>query len=362
MVATTIPPTPSANSGSRSPRLQCDTAAITSDRRNVPVALCSISGLGHYLPEVRLTNDEIGQRLGVDGQWIHDRTGIRERRQATADESTSDLAFAAAKAALIDARVEASDLDLIIVATLTPDQQVPTVACMLQAKLGCTGVPAMDLGATCAGYGYAVHLAGSLVRCGMHRRILVVGAETMHAFVNPTDKQTGMLFGDGAGAAVVTAEGRFDVLYSKLGADGSDADLIQVKAGGSRRPATAETVAAGEHFIEMRGREVFRAAVRQMADCIRQAADAMGIEPSGFDLVVPHQANARIIEAVGQELGLAADRVVCDVEETGNTCAASIPIAITRARQAGRIQPGMLLVTVGFGGGTTWACQVIRVN
>lgn len=342
--------------------------AIAADQRTDlhATAFCSIAGLGQYLPENVLTNDDLASTVDTTDQWIVERTGIRERHRASDGEATSDLALRAAREALADARIDATELDLILLGTSTADTPVPAASCHLQAKLGCRpGTPAMDVSAGCSGFGYALHMAAGLVKAGMHRRILVIGADCLTRITNYADRQSCILFGDGAGAAVVTSPvigGFIDVIYSDIGADGSSADLIRIQAGGSRLPASPATVGAAQHTLELRGREVFKAAVRQMADCITRAGAAVGVSPRDFDLIIPHQANARIIEAVGSQLGAAEDRLLIDVGEIGNTAAASIPLALTRARAAGRLRSGQLVAIVGFGAGTAWACQVLSVT
>ncbi len=328
---------------------------------------CSISGLGAYLPTNRLTNEYFANRLDTSDQWIVERTGIHERRQADAGDATSDLACRAAAAALQDARLNASDIDLIILATSTADSPVPATACHVQAKLaagvgGMGSGGAMDVSAGCSGFGYALHIGAGLVRAGMHKRVLVVGADCLTRVTNYADRQSCILFGDGAGAVVVEREGVMDVIYSDIGADGSSADLIRILAGGSRRPATQETVGTALHALELRGREVFKAAVRQMSQSIARAASALGIRPADFDLIIPHQANARIIEAVGSQLEADPARVLIDVGGTGNTAAASIPLALAHARESGRLHVGDRVAMVGFGAGTAWACQVLQIK
>lgn len=322
--------------------------------------LSSIAGLGTYLPEAVVSNQHFASTLDTSHEWIVERTGIHERRCVAAGEATSDLAFRAATAALEDAKVSASELDLILLATSTADSPIPATACHLQARLQAANAAAMDVVAGCAGFGYGLHMASGLVRAGLHRRVLVVGADCLSRIVNYADRQSCILFGDGAGAAVVGASGILDVVYSSVGADGTASDLICVRAGGSRVPASQETVATAQHTVELRGREVFKAAVRQMSICLRQAADALGVRAEDFDLVIPHQANARIIEAIGTQMEIDPQRLVIDVAGTGNTAAASIPLALARARTAGRIQPGNRVAIVGFGAGAAWACQVLE--
>ncbi|MDX2133046.1 MAG: beta-ketoacyl-ACP synthase III [Planctomycetota bacterium] len=334
---------------------------LTSSRiASLPPALCSILGLGHYLPSRILTNDELALTVDTSDAWIVERTGIHGRRCAAPGEATSDMARFAALRALEDAHLSPTDLDLILVATSTPDTPVPSSACHLQAALGCSGVPAMDVNAGCAGYGYAMQLAAAAIKSGMNKRVLVIGADTLTRITNYADRQSCILFGDGAGAAVVAARGRFDIIYSDIGADGRGADLIRVRAGGSRTPASAESVATAWHTLELHGREVFKTAVLRMTDCLRKAAKGVGVSPGDFDVVIPHQANARIIEAVGRQLDIGPERLVVDIGDTGNTASASIPIALERAR--GSLRPGQLVAVVGFGAGLTWACQVMLVR
>ncbi|GJQ28480.1 MAG: 3-oxoacyl-[acyl-carrier-protein] synthase 3 [Phycisphaerae bacterium] len=330
--------------------------------RPLPAALCAIAGLGHYLPDRIITNDELAQTVDTSDQWIMERTGISGRRCAAPEEATSDMAHRAALEAMADAGVTAEDLDLILLATSTPDTPVPSTACYLQARLGCGGVPAMDIAAGCSGFGFALQMAAASVKSGLHRTVLVVGADTLTRITNYADRQSCILFGDGAGAAVVAPTGRFDVIYSSIGSDGSGTGMIRVRAGGSRTPASLDSVATAGHTLELHGREVFKAAVLRMSDCIRKAASAIGVRPGDFDLVIPHQANARIIEAVGRQLDVPPERLLSDIRETGNTAAASIPIALGRADRASPLAPGKLVCIVGFGAGLAWACQVLLVR
>ena len=331
-------------------------------RPALPAAICSLAGVGFYLPQNILTNEQLSTTVDTSDAWIVERTGIRGRHTADATEATSDLAYRAGSAALTDAGLKPSDVDLILFATSTPDTPVPATACYLQARLGCGQVPAMDIGAGCSGFGTALHMAGAAVKSGMHKSVLVVGADCLTRITNYTDRQSCILFGDGAGAAVVTQRGFIDVVYSDIGADGTAADLIRVPAGGSREPASIASVEGCKHTLELRGREVFKAAVRQMCDCIRRAAAAIGVTTADFDLIIPHQANARIIEAIGDQLECPPSRLVIDIAETGNTAAASIPVALGRARHAGILKPGQLVAVVGFGAGLAWACQVFLVK
>lgn len=330
--------------------------------RELPRALCSIAGLGQYLPERVITNEEISKRVDTTDEWIVERTGIRGRRCAAPDEATSDMAYKAAVEAMKDAGVGPRDLDLILLATSTPDTPVPSTACHLQVKLGCGSVPAVDVGAGCAGFGFALQMAAGAVKSGLHKRVLVVGADLLTRITNWSDRQSCILFGDGAGAAVVASRGRYDVLFSEVGSDGTGAGMIMMRGGGSRLPATQESVASGAHWLELMGREVFKAAVLRMSDSLRRAATAVGVKTSDFDLVIPHQANARIIDAVGRQLGVPPERLVSNMSDTGNTAAASIPIALHRAERSVELKPGQLVAIVGFGAGLAWACQVLQVR
>ncbi len=344
------------------PILTTELQAVTVPRRIQPQVLASISGLGHYLPEHIVTNDDLALTVDTSDEWIVERTGIHGRHRAAVDEATSDLSLHASRAALADAGLAPTDLDLILLATSTPDQPVPSTACYLQAKLGCAGVPAMDVAAGCSGFGYALQMAIGGVKAGLHQRVLVVGADCLTRITNYADRQSCILFGDGAGAVIVAKTGFVDLLHTSIGAEGSAANMIQIRAGGSREPASSASVAGLRHTLELQGREVFKNAVRQMASCIREAAQGVGVGVHDFDLIIPHQANARIIEAVGRQLDVTPERVVIDIADTGNMASASIPVALGRARERRLLKAGQLIVVVGFGAGTTWACQVLRVR
>ncbi|MGA0060977.1 MAG: beta-ketoacyl-ACP synthase III [Planctomycetota bacterium] len=324
--------------------------------------LCSIRGMGRHLPERQLTNADLEKIMDTTDEWIVQRTGISARRVLPDDWITSDLAVAAAEAALADAGMDRSEIDLLIVATVTPDHLCPSTACVVQKKLGMPGVPALDISVACSGFGYALSLAAGMIASGLHRNVLVIGAEAMTRFMNYEDRTSSILFGDGAGAVVVSPEGRFDVLYTDNGADGSLAEMIEIPGGGAREPASESTLRDRRHFVTLRGREVFKTAVRQMSQSTRQAVEALGLQTSDIDWLIPHQANARIIEAVGENLGLAPEKVVIDIGDKGNTTAASIPIAMTGIYEAGGFEPGQLVILVGFGAGAAWSCQAIRVR
>lgn len=320
----------------------------------------SIRGLGSYLPAGTITNADLERMVDTSDEWIVTRTGIRSRHRAATEEATSDLALPAAKQALAQAGLAPSDLDLIILATATPDSPVPPASCWLHKGLAASNAAAMDLSAACTGFLYGVHVGSGLIRAGMHRNVLVVGAETLTRMTDYQDRATSILFGDGAGAVVLGQRGGLDLLYSSIGCDGRFADVITVAAGGSREPASAKTVEERRHFLRLRGQEVFRRAVSTMVDAAEQAIAHLGLRAGDIARIVPHQANGRIIAAVGESLGLGPDRVVTDMSDVGNTSAASLPIALDRLLASGNLKIGDIFILVGFGAGLTWGCQVYR--
>jgi 3-oxoacyl-[acyl-carrier-protein] synthase-3 len=317
------------------------------------------------IPEGRLTNAELEARdIGTTNRWIVERTGIQERRIMAPDETTAGLAVAAGNAAIKSAGITPGDLALVIVATCTPEQPLPETSAFVAEGLG-VRCGAFDVGAACAGFSYGVVVASSLVQAGgVAGPVLVIGAENLSRIVNPLDRSVVILFGDGAAAAVLSPSwGGVDgpgVLSFDMGSDGSAASLIEVRAGGSRRPTTAETVAAGEHWMTMGGQEVFRRAVRVVVDSSQAALERAGITTDQVDWFVPHQANARIVSAVANRLQLPPERCIVNIERYGNTSAASIPIALTEAAEDGRLSEGDLVLISGFGAGMTWASAVLR--
>ncbi|MFN2556019.1 MAG: beta-ketoacyl-ACP synthase III [Nitriliruptorales bacterium] len=324
---------------------------------SVPGALAvAVTGLGVSLPEEIVTNADWASRLDTSDEWIVTRTGIHERRRAAPHEATSDLATSAASAALADAGMDGGDVGAIVLATTTPDHVIPQTAPVVAARLGLE-VPAFDIGAGCSGFVYGLAVAASLAMTGLARPVLLVGAETLTRVIDPSDRQTAVLFGDGAGACVLTAcsesvwgsVGPFD-----LGSDGTQADALVVPAGGARTPATPETVAANRHVLLMRGREVYRHAVTRMSASASSVLQRAGMGAGDVDLLVGHQANARILDAVAQRLGIRDEQAFVCVERYGNTSAASIPIALDEARAAGRLQPGTRVLLTAFGAGLTW--------
>ncbi len=321
-----------------------------------------ILGTGRALPSRVLTNRDLEQMVDTSDEWITQRTGIKERRVVAEGESNSKLAIAAARKALERARVAPEELDLIIVATLTPDYLMPSVAILVQQALGAWKAGAFDLSATCSGFLYALSVADKFVREEPKRRILVIGSEVLSHKTNWEDRTTCVLFGDGAGAAVVTGspDGRRGVLSTHLHADGSLWHLLTLKGCGSLYPPCDSRIPREDYFIRMQGREVFKQAVRAMEAVAMEALEANGISPSDLSLLIPHQANIRIIEYLRERLGLPEERVFVNIHRYGNTSAASIPIALDEAQEEGRLSPGDLVLMVSFGGGFTWASVLLR--
>lgn len=317
-----------------------------------------ITGWGMSVPEAVLTNDDLAKIVDTNDAWIRERTGIRERRIARENQFPSTLGAEAALKALEVANVKPADVDLIICATSSPEHFFPATACLIQDAIGADKAGAFDLSAACSGFIYAVNMAAQSIRSGSIRTALVVGAETLSRFVNWKDRNTCILFGDGAGAFVLQASERpGGVLSVVMRSDGSGGDLLSVPAGGSRHPAAEATIHAGEHFIHMDGREVFRFATRVMASSTKEAVEAAGLTLDQVQCIVPHQANIRIIEAAARGLKLPMEKFVVNLDRYGNTSTASIPIAMVEAVAGGRIKPGDKLVMVGFGGGLTWGAM-----
>lgn len=325
--------------------------------KGIPVG---VLGRGKYNPERRLTNQELETMVETNDEWIVSRTGIRERRIAAPDQATSDLAYEASLKALQAAGITADQLDLIIVATITPDMFFPSTACLVQEKLGAKKAAAFDLSAACSGFIYALANASGFIAMGTYKYVLVVGADTLSRITDYTDRNTCVLFGDGAGAVVLgpVPEGRGFQSF-KLGADGGGGDLLCIRGGGSRLPATAETVAAGHHYLYMNGRDVFKFAVRIMGSAAEEALDMAGLTKDDIDLLIPHQANIRIIQASLERLNLPEEKCMINVDRYGNMSAASIPVALAEADEQGRLKEGDRLVMVGFGGGLTWGASVL---
>jgi 3-oxoacyl-[acyl-carrier-protein] synthase-3 len=329
----------------------------------MPTRSTVILGTGSYAPERVLTNEDLSRMVDTSDEWIRARSGIRERRIAAPDQATSDLAVRAALLALEDAGLAASDIDLLIIATVTPDYPMPSSACIVQHKLGVpTTAACFDMNAACSGFIYALDTACALIGSGRYQKALVIGAEKLSSVVDWQDRGTCLLFGDGAGAAVVgvSETAGIGLIGTRLGALGEDTDLLLIPGGGSRAPTSAESFGRGDHFIKMKGKEVFKLAVRVMEEAARDILEQHGLAATQIGLVIPHQANLRIIDAIAQYLELPVERFFVNVDRYGNTSAASIPIALDEARKAGRIKPGELTLLVAFGAGLTYGSALIR--
>ena len=319
-----------------------------------------ITGTGSYAPVKVLTNADLERMVATSDEWIRERTGIRERHIAGSGEACSDLAVQAGKRALAAAGLPATELDMVLVATCTGDYLLPSTACLVQHQLGATKAAACDIAAACCGFVYALSVADAYVKAGM-RHVLVIGSEVMSAITDWTDRNTCVLFGDGAGAAVVSAgNGERGILSTHLRSDGNLNELIAVPGGGSRMPPSQKTIAERMQCIKMKGHETFKVAVRNLEEIARETLAANHLRVEDLDLYVPHQANLRILTAVMERLGLPAEKVMLNLDRYGNTSAASIPIALDEAVRAGRIRDGSLVMLGAFGAGLTWASAMIR--
>lgn len=321
-----------------------------------------IKGAGYYLPERILTNDDLSKMVDTSDEWIRTRTGIAERHIAADNEACSDIAFRAAQRALADAKLTAADIDLLIVATVTPDMSFPSTAAILQAKLGLNHVMSFDLNAACSGFLYAIEVGRSLLQQEAYHRALVIGSEKLSSIVNWEDRGTCVLFGDGAGAFVLekTEQKAVGILDGFFGADGSNPDVLCLPAGGSLRPTSQETLNAHMHSISMNGKEVFKMAVRLMAKSVNTLLERNHLSKDDIACLIPHQANLRIIQSLGQLLDLPMERIFVNLDKTGNTSAASIPMAFAQAKEAGVVKKGDYVMLVAFGGGLTWGATLIK--
>ena len=319
-----------------------------------------IIGLGMYLPDNILTNKELEKMVDTTDEWITSRTGIKERRIARSDEATSDMAVNAAREALKDAHLKAEEIDLIIVATITPDMFFPATACLVQAKLGAKQVPAFDVSVACSGFIYGLAIASQFISLGTYKHALVVASEKLSAITDWNDRSTCVLFGDGAGAAVLGPVEEGGILSISLGADGRQGDLIKLPAGGSRMPATKESIDGRLHFIKMNGAELFKHAVKIMAEAALGATKPLGLKAEDIKLVIPHQANERILNAAAKRMGLKKDQIYLNLERYGNMSAASSAVALAEAVKKGLIKKGDKIVLDAFGGGLTWGAMVIE--
>ncbi|UYL08152.1 ketoacyl-ACP synthase III [Bdellovibrio sp. SKB1291214] len=322
-----------------------------------------VAGIGSYLPEKILSNFDLEKMVETSDQWIVERTGIERRHIAAEGEGTSDLCLRAAEKALADANLTAQDIDMIIVGTVTGDRQMPSTACYVQSKLGCRNIVAFDLNAACSGFLYSVSIADQFIRTGMYKNVLVLGAEVLSRFVNFKDRETCILFGDGAGAWVLqrAQEGDKNVIASShLHADGDLAELLTLPGGGSLMPQSQYVLDNNLHYVSMKGREIFKNAVRTMALCCKEALEANEMSPDKVDWIVPHQANKRIVEAVADQFKFPMERVILYLHETGNTSSASIPLAFDWAVQNGKIKRGQTILLTAFGAGLTSGSVLLR--
>lgn len=319
------------------------------------------AGLGYYLPERVLTNCDFEKMVDTSDEWIITRTGIRERHISKAEEASSDLAIAAARMAMADARVDALDLDLIVVGTATPDYPFPSTATVVQRNIGAKNAAAFDVAAACSGFLYSTTIAQSMIIAGKARRALVVGVETLSRITDYTDRTTCVLFGDGAGAVVMEpCEPGEGILGTYLKSDGSYTDLLYQPVGGSRTPLTEERIRNREQYVKMKGDGLFKYAVKAMVDAGETVLREANLKASDIDFVIPHQANLRIIEGVRSRLGLPPEKVIVNIDRVGNTSSASIPIAFCEAKDKGIIKRGDRILMVAFGGGLTWGAALLK--
>ncbi|NGX39332.1 MAG: 3-oxoacyl-[acyl-carrier-protein] synthase 3 [Chlamydiae bacterium] len=319
-----------------------------------------IIGTGRYLPEKILTNADLETMVDTSDEWIVSRTGIRERRIARGDENTSDLGIEAAKRAIEKAQIEPDNIDLILVATLTPDYLFPSTACIIQSALNLNAA-ALDIQAACSGYLYALAVAKAFVEAGIYRTILIVAAEKLSAITNYEDRETCVLFGDGAAACVVSGEGKGLLIGdSVLGSDGTQADILIMPGGGSCNPTTKETVDQGLHYIKMEGREVFKHAVRRMESSCKECIEKAGLDESAISWLIPHQANIRIIEAIAKRFHVDPEKVFITVDKYGNTSASSVGIALDELLEQKSLSSGEHILLTAFGSGLTWGSMVLR--
>lgn len=319
-----------------------------------------IIGLGIYLPERTLTNFDLEKMVDTTDEWIRTRTGVRERRIAKKGESASDLGSRAALAAIEDAHLTPRAIDLIIVATITPDSFFPSTACLIQNQIGAQ-CGAFDLAAACSGFPYALTVAEGFIRSGMYKNILVVGSEVLSGFIDWKDRSTCVLFGDGAGAAIVSeVKDGHGIKATYLGADGAQGDLLKIPAGGSRIPPSEESVKSGLHYLKMQGSEIFKLAVRRMEEAIAEVLKRGELTADQVDCVIPHQANLRILQAVAERVSIPLEKIFVNVEKYGNMSSASTVVALYEAVKQGRIKKGSNVVLVAFGGGLTWASCLIK--
>ena len=322
-----------------------------------------IISTGSYVPEKVLTNFDLEKMVETSDEWISTRTGIKERRIAAKDENTSDLAYKAAVKAIENAKISVDDIDLIILATISPDAPMPATACYLQKKLKAFNAVAFDIAAACSGFIYGVSIAKAFISSGMYKRILLVGVEELSRVTDWTDRNTCVLFGDGAGAMIFeAAETENDIVSTYLGTDGTHTDLLNIPAGGSAMPTTKETVEQRLNFVKMLGKEVFKVAVSKMALAVNKAQELVGLTDNDINLYIPHQANLRIIDAVAKKANITNEKVYINVHKYGNMSAATTIVALDEAYREGRIKKGDLVELVAFGAGLTWGACILKIN
>jgi 3-oxoacyl-[acyl-carrier-protein] synthase-3 len=320
-----------------------------------------IAGLGYYVPEKIISNSEFAAKLDTSDEWIRTRTGILERRMAAPEQAASDLGLQASRAALADAGMAAEDLDMILVATSSPDMVFPATACRIQHLLGATKAAACDVSAVCSGFLYAFIMGSQMIQSGQAERILVVGAEKFTSLLDFDDRSTCVLMGDGAGAAILTSDApRGELLACTLGADSSGLENLWIPAGGSARPASHESVDQRLHYMKMNGQEIYKFGVRIIGESVPEVLAKAGLKVADMDLLIPHQANIRIIQSAAKHFGLPMDKIAINIDRFSNTSGASVPIALTECKQSGRLKPGMNVVLVAFGAGLTWGAAALK--
>ena len=319
-----------------------------------------IIGVGEYLPDKILTNPDLEKMVDTSDEWITTRTGIKTRRLASHNQAASDLAINAAKEALKDAQVQSADLDLIIVATITPDMQFPSTACFVQNSLGAKRAAAFDISAACAGFVYGLIIAQQFITCGTYKNALVVGSEVLSSITDWQDRNTCVLFGDGAGAAVLAPVESGGILSTYLGSDGSSGDLLMLPGGGSRSPATRQSIDNRLHYIKMRGNELFKIAVKIMTEAAQEALKLAGLECKDVDWVIPHQANTRILYNMAKKLGISKEKIFLNIDKYGNMSSASTATALCEAVKSNCIKKGDIVILDAFGGGLVWGACVIK--
>jgi len=320
-----------------------------------------IISTGSYVPENVITNHDLEKIVDTSDEWITERAGIKERRIVNGNQAASDLACEAASAALKRAHLKSRDIDLIVVATISGDMPFPSTACILQSKLGAKNAAAFDLNAACSGFIYGLHIANSFIKSGSHSRILLVGSEVLSKFTDWQDRTTCILFGDGAGAVIIEAtKEKRGILSTHIKSDGSLSELICLPGGGSRYPCSRDSIMKKLHFIKMKGNETFKVAVRTLEEIAVKTLEYNDLNPSQLSLLIPHQANLRIIQATAKRLEMPMEKVLINIDKYGNTSAASIPIALDEAVQTGKVKEGDFLLLEAFGGGLTWASSLIR--